>query len=132
MNHVIEHIPEQEIKACLIELHRVMKNEGVLLIQTPNVDGLLLRVLGKRWFAFCPEHVILFGLSSLKRLLHETGFYIETFKTITKPQEVNFVFGLKPGTFTQKLFMPFSIFLSFLLSVFKKGESIEVVCRKCN
>ena len=133
MNHVIEHIPEQEIRACLIELHRVMKDKGVLLIQTPNVDGLLLRVLGKRWLGFiCTEHVILFGLRSLTLLLHETGFSIEAFKTITKPQEVNFAFGFKPGTFTHKLFMPVSIFLSFLLSVFKKGEAIEVVCRKRN
>ena len=75
---IIEHLTNP--KNFLEECYRVLKPNGVLILTTPNVCFLLSRIkvlFGKLPYASAPFHFQYFTLSSLKKLLNESGFTIE-------------------------------------------------------
>jgi methionine biosynthesis protein MetW len=75
---VIEHLTNP--KNFLEECYRVLKPNGVLIMTTPNVCFLSSRIkvmFGKLPYASAPFHFQYFTLSSLKKLLKESGFTIE-------------------------------------------------------
>lgn len=99
-SEVIEHLPQPDIS--LQEIYRVLKHRGYLFITTPNkysyfhAIGRLIPLRFRRWLSkrlkgirwdidsseFAPandmeEHISLFSLSSLRRLLKREGFLIE-------------------------------------------------------
>ena len=77
---VIEHVPRPAELAR--EVARVLKPGGTLLLTTPDRRGLLARFLGRRWFEyFNEEHLTYFEKGSLRRLLAESGFEINSLRT---------------------------------------------------
>ena len=81
--HTLEHIPDP--KATLNEIHRVLDEDGLLVVAVPNLDNYITRVLyflakGKRLKMFSISakelHLWHFSTQSLARLLNETGFII--------------------------------------------------------
>jgi len=67
VRHVIEHIPEPH--AFMVELARILKPSGHLVIETPNSEALGRQWLGPNWFANeVPRHLILYTLQSLNLL----------------------------------------------------------------
>jgi 2-polyprenyl-3-methyl-5-hydroxy-6-metoxy-1,4-benzoquinol methylase len=73
MNHVIEHIhaPIQ----TLIELKRILKSTGTLVIRTPNADSWGHRYFGPAWAALDPpRHLYLFNGKNLVNLVERAGF----------------------------------------------------------
>jgi len=82
MWHVLEHMPDP-LKA-LKKIHGLLKEEGLLVIEVPNVYYLVLMI--KSWFrtknlysaltlSNNPEpHYVHFSVQSLKKLLRKTGF----------------------------------------------------------
>ena len=56
MRDVFEHIQKQ--KEMLKEIYRILRKEGLIVIEVPNVDGLIYKFVGKR-------HVCVFGLAHL-------------------------------------------------------------------
>lgn len=101
-SEIIEHLPEPEL--ALREISRVLKNEGYLFITTPNkysyfhAFGTLIPKKNRIWLSrklkgqwdidpskFVPhkdmkEHISLFSLFSLERLLKKYGFLIKNIK----------------------------------------------------
>ena len=76
MINLIEHLPFP--KETLKEVNRLMKNGGILLIETPNVESMLPKILGKRWHAFLEyEHHYFFSKDTLTKMLKDTGFGVE-------------------------------------------------------
>jgi SAM-dependent methyltransferase len=73
-SHLIEHVPDPI--GLLIEIKRVLKPEGYIVLTTPNVAGLQARVAGTDWRSAIPDHVYLFSKKTMKRLLMKTGFEI--------------------------------------------------------
>jgi 2-polyprenyl-3-methyl-5-hydroxy-6-metoxy-1,4-benzoquinol methylase len=72
---VIEHFqdPRQELKKA----RRFLKDDGILLIETGNLESLWARLAGKHWHFFAPpQHLFIFGLSHLETLLSQAGFVI--------------------------------------------------------
>jgi hypothetical protein len=58
----------------VLELARVLRPGGALLLTTPNFNGLSRRVLNRRWRVIDPEHVGYFTPRTLARELGRAGF----------------------------------------------------------
>ncbi len=69
---VIEHLPAP--MAQLAELCRVTRAGGLLLLTTPNFDGLSRRCLGVRWRVIDPEHLGYFTPSTLCCTVRRAGY----------------------------------------------------------
>ena len=70
---VVEHF--EDPLADLIEIHRVLKEDGVLIIQTPDIDCPQAATLGCDWGALKPlEHLHLFGRKNFQPFAKMAGF----------------------------------------------------------
>ena len=69
---VIEHLPAP--LAHLAELCRITRSGGLLLLTTPNFDGLSRRCLGVRWRVIDPEHLGYFTPSTLCCAVRRAGY----------------------------------------------------------
>ncbi|MFH1826209.1 MAG: class I SAM-dependent methyltransferase [bacterium] len=71
--HVLEHLPEPAL--ILKEVHRILKNHGLLIIQLPNIDSWQFKIFKQRWFGLqIPYHLYHFSPETLKQLLKKAGF----------------------------------------------------------
>lgn len=69
---VIEHFenPKEEMKY----LYRLLKPNGIIVLWTGNVDALMSRLLGRRWWYWQGQHIQYFTHKSLNCLAKTTGF----------------------------------------------------------
>lgn len=75
--HVIEHL--SNVPETLLEIHRVLKPSGWLLVGTPNIDCSLVRYFGKDTFDLeVPRHLNIYSPSSLTRQLANAGFEVKS------------------------------------------------------
>jgi 2-polyprenyl-3-methyl-5-hydroxy-6-metoxy-1,4-benzoquinol methylase len=80
MYNSIEHLLDP--KDTLIHIRCALKDRGKLFIECPNSESISLYLFrGKHHLAQSSEHVNLFSLTTLARLLRETGFGIVEKKT---------------------------------------------------
>ncbi|MEP2707443.1 MAG: class I SAM-dependent methyltransferase [Roseibium sp.] len=73
--HVIEHLPDP--LTALGELFRVLKSEGIVVVEVPHANDLLLNRLQNnafRDFTLWSQHLVLHTRESLRRLLVAAGF----------------------------------------------------------
>jgi len=72
---VLEHLtdPRQD----LLEVHRVLRAGGLLVLETQNIASWAARVLGKRWLHYGNQlHLFHFSPQTVSRLLADTGFRV--------------------------------------------------------
>lgn len=75
-SHLIEHIPSPV--AYLRTLRAHLRDDGVLMLITPNQASLLARFSGKRWVSYkVPEHVAFYTPATMTRLLERAGYAVE-------------------------------------------------------
>jgi 2-polyprenyl-3-methyl-5-hydroxy-6-metoxy-1,4-benzoquinol methylase len=83
--HVIEHLPDP-IEA-LRRTRSLLRPAGILVVETPNVDGWPVRVFGSYCTVFdAPRHLCLFSRPTLARTTEAAGFRVlglETFSPST-------------------------------------------------
>lgn len=72
MIEVLEHLddPAKTIREC----HKLLKNDGLLIIQTANMDGLQAKLFKKKYAYFLPGHLLYFTKKNLITLLKREGF----------------------------------------------------------
>lgn len=79
MINLIEHLSFP--RETLEEVNRIMKHNGLLYIETPNMGSFVPRTLGKRWHAFLEsEHHFFFSRDTLTKMLARTGFKVKKVK----------------------------------------------------
>lgn len=80
MFDVLEHIPD--IHGLLSEVRRVLARDGLLVIQSPNIQSLMARWTRSSWsWLTPPDHVYHFAPATLESLLQEHGFETKLLKT---------------------------------------------------
>jgi SAM-dependent methyltransferase len=73
--HVVEHL--EEPGQFFAEARRVVRPGGLLVIATPNAEGLGARIMGRKWIGFSdPTHISLHGPSYWSEMLDRSGFEI--------------------------------------------------------
>jgi SAM-dependent methyltransferase len=76
MFHVLEHLPDPRL--ALSYVRRILKPEGSLILQVPNIESMQARCFGTRWYGLdVPRHLINFSPRALDILLKEAGFKIQ-------------------------------------------------------
>ena len=92
----IEHLknPKQVIE----KMHQLLKTDGLLVLQTPNIDSWQYRKQKEKWEQFTvPGHLFYFSPKTLSRLLKEIGF-----KIVFINQYIPFWMGPLYGSISQK------------------------------
>jgi SAM-dependent methyltransferase len=79
---VIEHVPRPG--ASLRRIGEWLRPGGWLIMRTPDADSPYARAFGRYWAGLdAPRHLVVFGRSTLTRLLTENGFQIERVWTLS-------------------------------------------------
>ena len=77
--HVLEHVPnlQEQIK----ELHRLLKNDGLLVIAVPNFKSYDAQKYRENWAAYdVPRHLYHFSPSAIKNIFSSGGFSLTSQK----------------------------------------------------
>lgn len=83
MHHVIEHLPDP--LETLTECRRVLREDGILVLTTPNAESLGSIRYGMDWRGLePPRHIYMFTIKSIQRAIKDAGFIIETVGTLAK------------------------------------------------
>ena len=72
MIELIEHLKDPV--SAIDECFRLLKKDGILVIQTANMDGLQARIKGEGYSYFLPGHVSYFSRRNLTEALLRAGF----------------------------------------------------------
>jgi len=76
LHHVIEHV-ENPIN-LILEIKKILKKSGTLLLGTPDFDSGCARLFGKNYRLLNdPTHISLFSNDSMHRFLRDHGFTID-------------------------------------------------------
>jgi ubiquinone/menaquinone biosynthesis C-methylase UbiE len=132
MKDSIEHLPDP--KATLVEMRRILKPNGIICVNTPDMGSLISRTLKAKWWGVKQSHLYYFDRKSLHAMLETAGF--APIKTMTHAR----VFSLNYWLLRIKDYSPalYNVF-SFLFGrgIAKKsllkidlGDQIEVYARK--
>jgi SAM-dependent methyltransferase len=72
-SHTLEHIPSPV--PFLQEIHRILHDDGLLVIAVPNLASLMAQVMRARWAGLLPDqHLWHFTPHTLRALLARSGF----------------------------------------------------------
>lgn len=76
----IEHLHRPA--AAIVEMARVLRPGGILMLVTPDYGSLLRRISGKNWVSFkIPEHVSYFSRDGMSRLLRAADLDVVRYAT---------------------------------------------------
>jgi 2-polyprenyl-3-methyl-5-hydroxy-6-metoxy-1,4-benzoquinol methylase len=78
-SHLIEHLNDPA--SFLTEANRVLKEGGRVFITTPNISGFQARLYGRQWRSAIFDHLYLFSVRTLSKMLKKAGFKIESIRT---------------------------------------------------
>ena len=78
--HIIEHV--RNPRTLLGQVNKLLKINGLLALEIPNIGSRVARVAGVHWELMAPmEHFYYFNKSTIKRYLEECGFSVMRMKT---------------------------------------------------
>jgi len=74
-SHLIEHLNDPA--SFVAEVYRILAYGGRFFVTTPNIAGFQARLFKDKWRSAIFDHLYLFSVKTLTRLLKEKGFAIE-------------------------------------------------------
>jgi len=93
MFDVIEHLKDPRI--VLKKVRTLMKDNGILVINTGDVGSFIAWLLGDDWHYFIPpQHFFYFSKKTLERLLEESGFIVKKIERKGKWLTLRYLFHL--------------------------------------
>lgn len=117
---VIEHLFNP--LETLIEIHRILKDDGMLIIQTANMDSFRAKILKPRDYYFLPVHLYYFTKKTMIKMLKKAGF--KNFK-IFNGSEFNIRTEIK--LFKDDLFLGRLLFRKLLNKMEFRGFTLSTV-----
>jgi SAM-dependent methyltransferase len=76
---LFEHVSDP--RSFLTSVRRLLKRTGTFLFSVPNLASLNARLFRSKWYHLdCPRHLFLYTPKSLRRLLHDSGFRIDSIR----------------------------------------------------
>ena len=72
LKDVIEHLTDP--KETLEEIRRILKPAGIICCNTPDIDSLVSKILGAKWWGIKQSHIFYFNKNNLSTLFKATGF----------------------------------------------------------
>jgi SAM-dependent methyltransferase len=73
-SHLLEHVPSPA--EFLLEVSRVLATDGLAIITTPNIAGLQARLFRTGWRSAIADHLTLFSVATMRKMLARTGFRV--------------------------------------------------------
>lgn len=74
MADLLEHVIDP--RKTLIKAKKILKENGLLFLVTPDVGSLSSKLMGKYWINYKEEHLYYFDKKSISRLLQELSFVV--------------------------------------------------------
>ena len=71
---VLEHTPDP--KSEVREAHRLLNDEGLLVINYPDIGSWIARVMGRSWVFLLDVHLYYFTRATIRKLLEDAGFEV--------------------------------------------------------
>jgi len=130
IKHIVEHLPDPE--RAIREIGRILEPDGILILATPNLDGLLKPLKGDAWIGYQdPTHI------SLKRPAEWLGFIRRAGMNPLKVFSDGFwnvpYIPLVPAPIQKLLFGSLGglqAITGFIFLPMRWGESVLVIARK--
>jgi len=92
---VLEHTTDP--KKVLEECRRVLKKDGLLIVNYPDIGSLPSRAMGKKWVFLLSIHLYYFTPATIQQLLKDVGFQPLKFRTHWQSLELGYIFfRMKP------------------------------------
>jgi SAM-dependent methyltransferase len=80
MTDVLEHIADPG--SLLLAYNKILKQDGILFVTTPDVSSVLARVMRNRWWHYRLAHIGYYNKKTLKHLMLRTGFELKKYLPI--------------------------------------------------
>ena len=71
---VLEHTPDP--KAEVAEARRLLRDEGLLVVNYPDIGSWIARLMGRSWVFLLDVHLYYFTRATIRKLLEDAGFEI--------------------------------------------------------
>lgn len=88
MQDTIEHL--QHPRQMLLEINRILKTNGILYINTPDIESLTSKILKAKWWGINQFHLYYFSKNSLSRILNLSGFVVLKYDVYTRIFTLNY------------------------------------------
>lgn len=130
--NTIEHLNDPYSFLC--ECHRLVKKDGILIVQTALIDALPFLILGKKWgpAAEPSQHLYLFTRTTLSRMIEKAGFKIIDIRQMPSWTGLKtYIRGdLSMSAIKNPLNSLFGLFLTLLSKIVRREALTAFVCVK--
>lgn len=89
MYQVLEHLPDPSTE--LTKINRILKNNGLVVIDVPNIASFWAKSLRTKWWFMKDMHTYHFTPKTLTKMLEKTGFKVIKTASSTKTCSVKFL-----------------------------------------
>lgn len=131
LSDVIEHLADP--KGTLVEIRKILKPDGVICVNTPNIDSLISKILRARWWGVKNTHLYYFTRRTLNKILRHAGFVPIRAKTHSRTFTIKYIVD-KLADYNKAIHKIFSFLtnnkLKDLLISINLGDQIEVYAKK--
>jgi len=131
MYHTLEHLPDP--KKSILHIRKLLKNDGLLVIEVPDVGSFKAKLLKEKWVAYDFNlHYYYFSYKTLRKILEVCGFKIIKKEIIAgamiEGSVTKNVKKIPPGV-KKILSVPYS-YMTFALGKASIGDAIRIYAVK--